>query len=373
MNFKEKKILIADNVSSGVLRGRSNHIKTILNEGGNVVVVAPKDKTSCALEEMGCKFVDFPIDARGVNLIRELKTYFSYVNVLKEERPDLVLTFSTKPNIYCTLACKKLGIKYITNITGRGTALGNSGVIQRVMIMLLRRSLTNASCVFFQNANDRQFFLNNKIGKLQSYRLIPGSGVDLVKYKLTPYPSPDVKEINFLFISRLLKQKGIEEYIDAADIIRREHPECTFHVLGDSTPECDMMVNDANEKGIINFHGRVNNVGDFIINSHCTIHPSYYPEGMANVILESAAVGRPVITTDHPGCREGVDNGITGFIIAPHDTNSLVSTIKKFLHLSYEEKKAMGIAGRRKMEKEFDREFVTMAYKNEINTVLHSK
>ena len=369
MMLKNKKILITGITDSGVLRVRLEIVKWLLSEGATVIVATPKQKAYLQLQEMGCQFVEVQIDAHGINPIKDYKLYRSYIKLFKKERPDVVLTFTTKPNIYATYACKRLNIKYITNITGRGRALVIPGWKQKLMIFMLRHSLTDASCIFFQNDGDKKFFIDHRIGKSKSYQRIPGSGVSLDKYIPMPYPSEESGEVNFLFISRIYKEKGIEQFVNAARIIRKNHPECYFHILGDNSPEYDAYVTNAVEEGSIVYHGRVSNVGDYIANSHCLIHPSFF-EGMANVILEAAASARPVITTDIHGCLEGVDDGSTGYISQVKNTNDLVGKIEKFLNLKYEDKVAMGKAGRLKMEKEFDRNIVTEAYKRQIISLM---
>ena len=370
MQLKGIKILVTGITDSGILRARSEIIHWILSEGAIVVVASPKNSAYVQLEKMGCRFVEFKLNPQGINPIEDFFAYKRYVKLLKEEKPDIVLTFTTKPNIYCTLACRFQGIKYITNVTGRGRVLGVPGIKQDIMVVLLKRSLKLASCLFFQNSNDRDFFEKKKIASPDIYRLIPGSGVNLMQFVPEPYPDKDSHEVHFLFISRILELKGIIQYVEAAREIRKTNPECVFHVLGDNTPIYKDMIENLHKEGVIVYHGRVNNVGDYIRNSHCTIMPSYYPEGMTNVVLESAASARPVITTNHPGCKEGVEDGVTGYIIAPRDTKELVKAIKKFISLSYEDKVAMGVAGRSKMEREFDRSIVTTAYKEEILKLL---
>ena len=233
----------------------------------------------------------------------------------------------------------------------------------------MKHSLTDASCIFFQNDGDKKFFIEHKIGKTISYQRIPGSGVNLDKFVPMPYPSESLSEVNFLFVSRIYKEKGIEQFVEAAKIIRKNHPECYFHILGDNTPEYDVYVKNAVTDGSIVYHGRVNNVGEYIDKTHCLIHPSFF-EGMANVILEAAASARPVITTDIHGCLEGVDHGATGYIFQVKNTNDLVDKIEMFLRLKYDDKVSMGKAGRLKMEREFDRNFVTEAYKRQIISLM---
>ena len=205
-----------------------------------------------------------------------------------------------------------------------------------------------------------EFFSNHRIGKSSIYKRIPGSGVNLEKFSVQPFPSSDT--VDFLFVARVMKAKGIEEYIEAAKNVRKQHPEAVFHVLGGCDEEYKERLEEETRQGTIVYHGRVDNMPDFERMSQCTIQPSYYPEGMSNVILEAAASGRPVITTDHPGCREGVDDGVTGYIVPIKNTSALSEAIFKFLRLSTEQRIEMGLRGRHKMEREFDRKIVTEAY-----------
>lgn len=369
MELKDKKILITGITDSGVLRVRSELIKWLLSEGAQIIVATPKMKAYLQLQEMGCRFIEMQIDAHGINPIKDFRLYRNYIKVFKREKPNVVLTFTTKPNIYATYACRRLNIKYITNITGRGRALVNPGWKQKLMVHMLKFSLADASCIFFQNDGDKQFFIDHHIGKINSYRRIPGSGVNLEKFTPVAYPSKTTNEVNFLFISRIYKEKGIEQFVEAAKLVRQKHPECYFHILGDNSPEYEEYVRSAMADGSIIYHGRVSNVGDYIAKSHCLIHPSFF-EGMANVILEAAASARPVITSNIHGCLEGVDNGSTGYIFQVKDTNALVEKIYQFLDLKYEDKVAMGHAGRLKIEREFDRNIVTEAYKEQINKLI---
>ena len=363
------KILFASVTDSGILRVRSQLIKALLMQGHSVIVATPADKDYKKLEEMGCTFVPVTIDQHGTNPLSDLKLYKQYKKLLKTIKPDAVFLFTTKPNIYCGMACRKLGIPAVMNITGMGSALGNKGFLQKIMIMLYKNSCkgSNLKRIFFQNDDSKAFFEKNKIGNSNVFARIPGSGVNLEKYSLLSFPSSST--VDFLFVARVIKQKGIDNYIEAARIIRKEHPEAVFHVLGASDDSYKSVLDEASSAGDIVYHGRVDNIPDFQKISQCTIHPSYYPEGMSNVILEAAASGRPVITTDHPGCREGVDDGVTGFIVPVNDTESLVKVIRKFLAMPIAEREEMGRRGRIKMEKVFDRSIVTSAYLDALKDI----
>lgn len=297
-----------------------------------------------------------------MNPISDLSAYRQYIKILKSEKPDTVLLlFTTKPNIYCGMACRKLGIPAIMNITGMGSALGKRGLLQKLLVQMYRTACNgkNMKQIFFQNDDSMEFFKEHGIGREKTYKRIPGSGVNLEKFTVQPFPTSDT--VDFLFVARVMKEKGIEEYLGAARKIREKYKIAVFHILGG----CDMAYKNILENlggGGIQYHGRVDNIPDFEKLSQCTIQPSYYPEGMSNVILEAAASGRPVITTDHPGCREGVDDGVTGYIVPIKDTDALADAIEKLILLSMDQRKEMGLRGRQKMEREFDRRIVTGAY-----------
>lgn len=356
------KILFASATDSGILRVRSELITELKKAGHSVVVATPKEKDYAKLEEMGCKFIPVTIDGHGMNPLADLSVYKQFKKILNTERPDLVFLFTTKSNIYCGMACRKFDIPAVMNITGMGMAMGNKGIVQTVMIGLYKLACNgkNMKKIFFQNDDSMEFFRAHGIGNQSNYERIPGSGVNLEKFTLQPFPESDT--VDFLFVARVMKQKGIDQYIEAAKEVRKTHPEAVFHVLGGCDEEYKDILDKENESGTIVYHGRVNNMTDYEKMSQCTIQPSYYPEGMSNVILEAAATGRPVITTDHPGCREGVDDGVTGFIVPIKDSTALAEAIRKFLNMSREERAEMGLRGRQKMEREFNRKIVTDAY-----------
>lgn len=356
------KILFASITDSGILRVRSELISELLVNGHEIVIVTPKDSDYQKLLDMGCKYIPVSIQQHGVNPLADLILYKKYKEILKNERPDIVLLFTTKPNVYCGIACRKLRIPVVMNITGMGSALGNKGIVQTVLIHLYKVACNgnNMKKIFFQNDSSKEFFLDHSIGIPSIYQRIPGSGVNLQNYSVQPFPTGDT--VDFLFIARIMKQKGIDEYLEAARIIRQNHVEAIFHVLGSCDEEYKSIVEKESKIGTIIYHGKVNNILDYQRLSQCTIHPSYYPEGMSNVILEAAASGRMIITTDHPGCREGVDDGITGLIIPAKNPKALVNAIEKVLSMNRETRCEMGLKGRQKIEKEFDRKYVTKAY-----------
>jgi glycosyltransferase involved in cell wall biosynthesis len=362
-----KKVVILSNHHAYTYNFRRETIQRLLDENYKVYIVLPYGEKVEPLKELGCEFIDLPLDRRGMNPITDLKLLTSYYRIIRKIRPDAVLSFTVKPNIYGGLVCRLLNIPFFPNVTGLGSAVENKSFIQRVLVRMYRVAHKNASCVFFQNQENQDFFLNNNI-KFKKYRKIPGSGVNTKRFSLISYPSDETVE--FTFISRIMKEKGIDQYLEAAEYIRGKYPKTRFHVLGFCEEAYEEKLKAMQDKGIIQYHGMQNDVREFHKISHCTIHPTYYPEGMSNVLLESAACGRPIITTNRSGCREIVEDGVNGYIIEQKNSQDLIEKIERFIQIEYSEKKQMGILGRVKVEKEFDRNIVVDAYIEELKEVL---
>ena len=359
-----KKILILANKDITLLYFRKELIEKLVAEKNDVTVCFPKSDKVNEFINMGCKFIDIKMDRRGTNPVKDMGIIFNYLKILKETKPDIVLTFTIKPNLYGGFACRIKKIPYIANITGLGTALQNEGLLQKLTIFLYHIAFKKIKCCFMQNEDNMKFFEKHKIADGKR-KLLPGSGVNLEKYKLLEYPKEN-DDLEFLFIGRIMKEKGIDLYIETAKYIKSKYKNTKFHVIGYCEQDYEGILEDLQKEEIIIYHGKQDNMIPFYKLSCCTIHPTYYPEGMSNVLLESAASGRPVITTDKPGCREIVDEGVTGFIVKPQDIESLKIAVEKFINMPYEEKVNMGLAGRRKVEKEFDRNIVIDKYLKEI-------
>lgn len=358
-----KKVLILSNDHAYTYDLRKEIIQELLKKY-EVCIAVPYGEKMALLGQMGCKHIQVELEKRGTNPFADFKLFRSYVSIMKAYKPDVVLTYTIKPNVYGGFAASMHGIPCLANITGLGTAIEHKGLMQKFTILLHRIGFRKINCVFFQNSENQKFFQDRNICKAH-FRLLPGSGVNTKEYKYLPYPS-DEKTVEFLFISRVMKEKGIEEYLYAAEQTREKYPNTIFHILGNCNKEYEGVVKAAHDKGIVQYHGRTNDVIPFIEKCHCLIHPSFYPEGMSNVCLEAASCGRPVITTNRSGCRETVDDGKTGYIVAIKDKEQLVVAIEDFLKLSYDEKVEMGKAGRVKMKEVFDRSNVVAAYMEEV-------
>lgn len=329
------KILILANNDIGLYKFRKELIEELLKDN-QVFISLPNGEFVKELIDLGCELINTNISRRGTNPITDLKLMFEYKKILNRVKPDVVLSYTIKPNVYGGMMCRLTKTPYIANITGLGTAVENSGVLQSITIFLYKLALKNASCVFFQSKENAEF-LNSKGIIKGKQKIIPGSGVNLDHYEILDYPEDDT--INFLFISRVMKQKGIDQFLDAAMYIGKKYSSTRFHILGFCEESYEEKLKDMDERGIIQYHGMQSDVRMFHKISHCTIHPTYYPEGMSNVLLESAACGRPIITTNRSGCREIVDDGINGYVVEQQNSQDLIEKIEKFLKLSYDQKK----------------------------------
>lgn len=359
------RLLILTNSLSGLFSFRKEVVKALRDAGYEVVISAPYEaNVSSFFKEVGCELIDTRIDRRGVNPLKDFGLMCKYRFLLHEIKPDIVLSYTIKPNLYGGMACQLKGTPQLANITGLGSAVENPGWLQALTVLLYKIGLRKTHTVFFQNQSNKDFCVSHGMVRGRSV-LLPGSGVNLTYHSLKEYPSED-EGVRFVFISRLLREKGIEEYLYAAEKIKMQYQKCEFHILGACEEAYENKLKDLQERGIVIYHGHQPDVRSFIAQMHCTVHPSFYPEGMSNVLLESCAAGRPIITTNRPGCGEIVEDGVNGFVVRQQDGEDVREKIIKFMNLSFEDKRKMGLAARWKVEKEFDRQIVIDAYLNEI-------
>lgn len=364
------KILVLANFGMGLYNFRKELLEELIKQDNKVYISLPDDEYVPKLEKIGCKFIDTHLVRRGTNPLTDFKLLLDYVGIIKRIKPDVVLTYTIKPNVYGGIACAITKTPFITNITGLGTSVENKGLIQKITLMLYKLGLKKASCVFFQNQTNLRFFEDNRIVKSKT-RLIPGSGVNLEQHNSEEYPMRD-DNVRFLFIGRIMKAKGIEELFEAAKLVKEKYPHVQFDLIGGTEENYNEKLDELERLDLIKYHGQQDDVHSFIKKSHATILPSYH-EGLANVLLESASSGRPVLASRVPGCIETYEDGLTGFGFEAMNVDSLVDAIIKFVNLPYDEKREMGIAGRRKMENEFDRNIVINAYLQEINLIINKE
>lgn len=366
------KVLLLANDSTYVYNLRREVIEAMLVRNWQVTVACEQKQHMEELTAMGCRLLAMGVSRHGKNPFQDLNLLRTYGHLLDMEKPDVVLTYNIKPNVYGGMACARRNIPYLVNVCGLGTPVENPGPMQVLTVALYKQGVKKASCVFFQNQENERFFNAHRMAP-GHHHLLPGSGVNTARFSVLPYPRGET--VDFLFISRIMKEKGIDQYLEAARVIHKRHPETVFHILGGCDDEdYQRILKEAQASGAVRYHGQQPSVLPFQKISACTVHPTYYPEGMSNVLLESAACGRPIITTDRSGCREIVEAGVNGFICRQKDSTDLFTQIEKFLALPWEQRRDMGLAARRKVEKEFDRQIVVDAYLQEItNAVKESR
>ncbi len=357
-------ILILTNNIGGLHSFRKEVVKAICDAGYNVFISTPDNNAMADyFREIGCEIIVTEFDRRGVNPVADFKLMLTYRKLISRLKPVAVLTYTIKPNIYGGMAARLCRVPRLANVTGLGDAVENGGWMQKLTISLYKMGLGKARRIFFQNESNRNFGIRMGIADDSSI-LLPGSGVNLLHHTYQEYPAEEGR-IRFLYIGRLLKDKGAEELFEAAKAIKAKYPQTEFQIVGNVEGDYQKQLDELVADGIVRFLGPQADVRPFIGAVECTIMPSYH-EGMSNVNLESAANGRPVITTNVPGCRETIDDGKTGFLIEAKNSQSLINAIERFIALPYGQKALMGREGRKKVEREFDRQIVVDEYLNEI-------
>lgn len=357
------KVLFLVNHDVVIYNFRLELVERLLAEGHQVVISSPYGERIDDLKKLGCEYCEITMSRHGMNPFKEIALIHQYKKLLRSVAPDIVFSYTIKPNIYGAIACRAMNIPCVANITGLGTAVENGGIVQKITVALYKYAFTKIQTVFFQNTENRQFFIDQKIA-VDKHKLLPGSGVNLQRFAPMEYPSSDKAE--FAFISRIMKEKGIDQYLEAAEHIRAKYPNTVFHVCGFCEQAYEDRLRELHERGVIAYHGMLRDIKPLMKDIHCTIHPTYYPEGLSNVLLESSACARPIITTNRSGCREVIDDCVNGYIVHEKDSADLINKIEKFLALSYEQKKEMGLRGREKVEREFDRNIVVEKYLKEL-------
>lgn len=352
------KILILANNDVGLYQFRKELIEELLKTH-TVIIALPYGKLVEPLIEMGCKFVDTPVDRRGMNPGKDLGLVKHYFTLLKRERPDLVITYTIKPNVYGGFACRVLKIPYAVNITGLGTAFQKQGMLRRVVTFLYKVGLKKAKTVFFENVYNMQTLLDAGVVRKHQCCLLNGAGVNLEQYVPVPYPK-ESRPTRFLFIGRVMKEKGVDELLMAMEQLRREDINCTLDILGHCEENYEERIRQGEEAGWLTYHGYQTDVRPYIARAHCFVLPSWH-EGMANTNLECAAMAKPIITSNIHGCLEAVIDGESGLLCEPQNAESLYKAMLHFCQLSHEKCEAMGNAGRSHVENCFDKKSVVAA------------
>ena len=366
-----KKVLVIANEWSTIVHFRMEILKRMTEEHYQVIVALPVCKEAEPIRELGCELVNLDVSRHGTNPVKDLAMMFQCRKLIRQYRPDVVVTYTVKPNIYGSFACMMTKTHYINNITGIGSVLQSKSVLSSLMLKMMKSAFRKSDCVYFQNRDNYERFLQSKvISEKTPVGFLPGSGVNLEAFRYTPMDESD-PVVKFTIVSRIRRDKGYSEFFDAAEAVKAKYPNTEFHVVGGYEEEeyRERLDQLAEQKTVI-YHGSLSHEEVFrqIAGSTCLIHPSYH-EGMANVILEAAATGRPVIASNISGCKEGVDDGKTGYLFDVQSSEALIRTIEKFLSLSKKEQALMGQMGRKKMEDTFDRRLVSQILIDRIESI----
>lgn len=375
--MKNQKHLIAllTNNDDDIYCFRKELIEGIIDAGYEMLISCPDGEKFELMKHIEYRYDDPVIDRRGTNIVADMKLFLHYFKLFIKNKPSVVLTYTAKPNVYAGIAAWILGIPVISNVTGFGSVLNEGGFVQKLVMSLFKFSFRRSACVMFQNSTNMKLAEESGMVKGE-HKLIPGSGVNTERYPLQLYPDGGDGKIGekvvFNYIGRILHDKGVDDYIEAAKRIKTEYPSTEFNMLGFIEPtemHYKDILADLEEKDIVKYRGSQKDIKPFVTASHATIHPSTYGEGMSNVLLESASSGRPIISTDNPGCQETFIDGETGLLYHGGDVDALCNQIRKFLAMPNAERKSMGEKGREYIKANFSRDIVIKAYLEKINSL----
>lgn len=372
-------IALLTNNDDDVYCFRLELVQAIIAAGYRMLISCPDGPKFEVMDELGLKkgetfiYDNPPIDRRGTSVTNDYKLMRHYRKLFKEYKPSVILTYTAKPNVYASLVAHRLHIPVINNVTGLGSVVNERGLKKALIMFLFKTAYRGSACIMFQNSTNMK--LAKELGWVKGdYELIPGSGVALDRYPVQDYPEGgngiDGEPVVFNYIGRILHDKGVDDYIEAAKRIKEKYPKTEFNMLGFIEPtenHYEAELEELGKQGIVFYRGSQKDVRPWIKRAHGIIHPSTYGEGMSNVLLENASSGRLIITTDNPGCQETVRDCISGFIYHGGDVNELVKKIETVVHeMPNSARKQMGLEGRNKVEKEFSREVVIKAYLGKI-------
>lgn len=348
-----KRILVLANNDVGLYRFRKDLLAALLSAGREVYISLPDGDFVPELVQLGCRFIDTPIERRGTNPIHDSKLFRQYRAMLKEIKPDQVITYTIKPNIYGGLACRMAHIPYAVNITGLGSAIENGGWLKKLVLALYKPALKGAKVVFFENAGNRDTLAATGVVPNGRDVVLNGAGVNLEDYPYQPYPQDG--PVRFLFVGRVMHEKGVDELFAAAKQMKQRYGDgVEFHIVGSFEEAYKPVMDELEKAGVVKYHGYQSNMKLFYSTASCVVLPSYH-EGMSNVLLEAAASGRPLITSDIPGCREAVESGVSGYLCPAKDADALYDAMQRFAELPESWRAGMGRRGRERMVKMFDK------------------
>lgn len=366
-------VALAANSAWNILNFRTSLVEALQADGYRLLVIVPPGDDVAALEKIGIDVATVPMNPRGMSPPADALLFSRYLKLLKRLRPAAYLGFTAKPNIYGSIAAHSCGIPVINNITGLGMAFGSDNWLTRVVSLLYRAALSRSRVVFFQNPDDAQLFLERKLVRQSQVGMLPGSGVDLGRFAppLASSPKDGGGGVTFLLVARLLRDKGVLDYVEAARIVRSSGKAADFQLVGFRVPADPASISEAElvawqDEGVVDYLGPASDVRPFVAPADCVVLPSAYREGVPRSLLEAAAMGKPLITTTTIGCREAVEDGVTGFLCEPRSPQSLAAAMQRMIDIGEAERSAMGARGRARMELLFDDRIVHNCYREAL-------
>jgi glycosyltransferase involved in cell wall biosynthesis len=375
------KIALIGNTAWGLINFRAGLMRSLIVAGHHVVAVAPNDEHAVRITALGVRFLGMPMDNKGTHPVKDLRLLFDFIRLFQKEKPDLVISYTIKPVIYATIAARWMRIPSVSVITGLGTVFLRENLLTKLVEWLYRFSQSHAKKVFFLNEDDMQVFLSRKLSPSNSMAKLPSEGVDVGHFNLLEQDgtlndhcaSRSQRPFHFLLMARMLWDKGIGEYVDAAREVRKHFPSTEFGLLGfldvkNPSAISRVQMDEWVKEGVVNYLGVTDDVRQAVTWSDCVVLPSYR-EGIPRTLLEASAMGRPIVATDTVGCRDVVEDGVNGFLCRTRDAEDLANKLMKILSLSPVERQAMGAKGRKKVEAEFDERIVIQYYMEVISDV----
>lgn len=364
--------MLTVNAAWNIWNFRKPVLKALLSNGHRVTVLAPPDDSVAKLEEMGCRFLPLEMSAKGLNPLEGLQLRQAFLRAFRQDRPDIVFSYTIKNNLFGALAARRCGVPFLPNVTGLGTAFLSGGALQRVAEGLYRHAFRALPKIFFQNEDDRALFLSRRLIREAQAEILPGSGIDLQHFAAAPWPED--RGIRFLMIARLLRDKGVHEYVEAARMLKAEGAPARFQILGATDTDNRTAISREEvaaweAEGVIDYLGTTADVRPHIAAAHCVVLPSYR-EGAPRTLIEAASMARPLIATDVPGCRAVVDHEANGLLCDVRSGASLAGACRRFLSLDQNGRRDMGLAGRAKMAAEYDEALIVAAYAGAMSQMI---
>jgi glycosyltransferase involved in cell wall biosynthesis len=377
MNPPKPRVVIALNLAWNLINFRAGLIRALVDAGYQVIAVAPYDDYADELSGLGCSYIAMPMDNQGTNPVKDLALTWRFYQLFKRLRPAVYLGYTVKPNVYGSLAARAAGVPIINNIAGLGAVFIRKSPVTTLVRGLYRLALGHSGRVFFQNGDDLKLFVDGGLVKQAITGRVPGSGISLSRFVPCPLPNSEPGKVRFLLIARMLWDKGVAEYVDAARTLRKKYPNAEFCLLGfldvqNPAAISTGQMNDWVAEGVVTYLGVSDDVREQIAEVDCVVLPSYR-EGTPRSLLEGAAMARPLVATNAVGCKEVVEDGVTGYLCELKSASDLAAKMEQIINMEPAKRTDMGLQARAKVEREFDEQLVVSAYLKAVSELIRRK